>query len=150
MLYKRLPKFKFPIKIDIGCGENQEFDKKHGYIGVDIFDCGQEVLWDVRQGIPFPDESISEINTSHFLEHLSEDEIYPFLGECMRVLTKGGKMVNRLPHVKYPTAFYTDHKSFWNEEKVMTLYNPRHPIPKFAILKNFTSEAELFFTLVKI
>lgn len=150
MRYRRLPQLKFPVKLDIGCGENSKFDKDNNYVGMDVYDCGQAILWDAREGLPFPDNSIGEINTSHFLEHLSEDEIYPFLAECLRVLQPKGKMINRLPHVGYSTAFMTDHKSFWNEVKVETLNNPRKPIPTFVILDNHTTGQELFFTLVKV
>lgn len=142
----RVPKFKYPVKLDIGCGEYLE----RGFVGLDIYDCGQDVLWDVRGGIPFPDESVSEIHTTHFLEHLSDDEIYPFISECMRVLVKRGKMVNRLPYWTSDTAFMTNHKSVWNEIKVQTLYNPRKPIPMFKILENRSTSTELFFTLEKL
>jgi predicted SAM-dependent methyltransferase len=49
-----------------------------------------DIFWDLRKGIPFPDESVSKIYSSHFFEHLTFSEGQNFLDECLRVLTKGG------------------------------------------------------------
>ena len=58
-MIRRVPQLK-KVKLDIGCGE-----KPHeGYVGMDVRDCGQQIVWDARQGIPFPDSSVDEILTS--------------------------------------------------------------------------------------
>ena len=49
-----------------------------------------DIYWDLRRGIPFPNESISKIYSSHFFEHLSFKEGQKFLDECLRVLVPGG------------------------------------------------------------
>lgn len=41
---------------------------------------------DVTQGLPFDDNSIDFINSSHLIEHLTVDEGVAFLKECWRVL----------------------------------------------------------------
>lgn len=153
---RKLPQIKGKlfkkIQLNIGCGPKSEKD----FIGIDVRDCGQEIIWDVRQGIPFPDNSVDMIYTSHFLEHLDNDEAEDFFRENYRVLKKGGKTAHVLPHATDPTAFYFDHKTFWNEERIDTL--PGVPgLENFKIIKNQSDEEkgirrairELVFVLEK-
>lgn len=45
---------------------------------------------DVRKKLPFDDESIDFIYSSHLIEHLRKDEAEKVLRECIRVLKRGG------------------------------------------------------------
>ena len=45
---------------------------------------------DVRKKLPFDDESIDVIYSSHLIEHLRKNEAENVLRECFRVLKKGG------------------------------------------------------------
>ncbi len=149
---RKLPIIKGKIKLDIGCG-----DKKHeGFTGIDIRDCGQAIVWDVRDGIPLPDESVDFIWSSHVLEHFDNEEIEDVLREFYRVLKKEGVSQNILPHVLDPTAFYFDHKTFWNEERVKTLVGVPG-LEGFKVIKNMTTREmnnigilELLFELKKL
>jgi SAM-dependent methyltransferase len=47
-------------------------------------------IHDLRSGIPFADESIDVVYSSHFLEHLSRQEGAQLLRDCRRVLKPGG------------------------------------------------------------
>ena len=49
-----------------------------------------DIYWDLRRGIPFPDNSLSSVYSSHFLEHLSFKEIETILKEVFRVLKPNG------------------------------------------------------------
>ena len=144
-MIRRLPQIK-NLKLDIGCGDKITT----GYVGMDVRDCGQEIIWDARQGIPFPDNSVDAICTSHFLEHLNDEQSIDFLQECMRVLKHKGEMKNRLPHVTHPTAFYFGHLTFWNEWRVESLLRMTEKIQPFLIIENKQESAELKFTLKKI
>jgi len=148
----KLPKIKDKhLKIEIGCGNT----KQPGFIGIDVRDCGQEIIWDVRGGIPLPDESVSEIYSSHVLEHFDNEELKALFKEFVRVLEPGGKIGARLPHQLDPSAYYFDHKTFWNEGRVDTLPG----VPGLGCLKVTKNEAtnklnnvgfmELFFELKK-
>ena len=150
---KKLPIIKDKhIKLNIGCGK----DKYKGFIGIDIRDCGQEIIWDVRDGIPFPNESVEFIFSSHVMEHFDNEESEEVLREIYRVLEKGGIFQCIIPHALDPTAFYFDHKTFWNEERVQTL--PGVPgLEGFKIIKNeistklnTRSRMELYFELKKV
>ena len=41
---------------------------------------------DVRKGLPFEDNSVDYIYTSHFLEHVNKDEAIKIIMECHRIL----------------------------------------------------------------
>lgn len=47
-------------------------------------------VYDVRKGLPFPDNSTEAIYCSHFLEHLNRKDASYFIKECYRVLSNGG------------------------------------------------------------
>lgn len=53
---------------------------------------------DARKGLPYKDNTVDLIVTSHFLEHLNPFyETIPFLQECFRVLKKDGIMRVAVP-----------------------------------------------------
>lgn len=142
---RKLPalKLKYPIKIDAGCADQ----KRPDYIGIDINDWGQEVIWDLRDGIPFPDESVEDVRVCHVLEHFTNKEAQEFIREAQRVLIKGGTLSARQPHVNHPTAFYPDHESFWNEAKVESIQRNEKG---WEIVTNLYDGFELRFTLKKV
>lgn len=141
---RRLPTLgKPPYKIDCGCSDRKEA----GHIGIDIDEWGQEIRWDIRDGIPFPDASVENINACHFLEHLTNQEAKAFIAEAQRVLIDGGTLTARQPHQRHPTAFYPDHESFWNEERVESIQRNE---PGWEIEYNYSDNFELFFQLKKV
>ncbi len=87
---------KKPLFIEVGAG-----DKKggKGWITIDMTkNC--DIYWDLRKGMPFPDESISKLYSSHFFEHLSFREGQKFLDECLRVLIPGGNFSICVPNAR--------------------------------------------------
>lgn len=76
--------------LNIGCGPKG----KPNWINLDCLpDHGVNCLWDARWSLPFEGESIPMIYSEHFLEHLEYTAEAPrFLSECLRVLTKGGRI----------------------------------------------------------
>lgn len=46
------------------------------------------VAWDLRKGIPYPNETFDAVYHSHFLEHIPRDAARGFLAECRRVLKR--------------------------------------------------------------
>ena len=101
------------LKVDLGCGKAKE----KGFIGIDIGDYGQEIQCDLRKGIPLCGESVSEMRTYAFLEHLQPEEVMYMMFEIWRVL-KPNKTVDILvPYGGNNTSFKDPtHKSFWREE----------------------------------
>lgn len=75
------------IKLDIGCGKN----KKEGYIGIDIDpNSGADIIVSALN-LPFENDSVDEIQSSHLVEHFSPQEVQQFFSEIYRVLKQGGK-----------------------------------------------------------
>lgn len=74
-----------PTRLHIGCGDRL----LSGFVNIDIIP-GAELQLDVRQGLPFPDESCDAIFSEHFIEHLSQREGLRLMREMRRVLKPGG------------------------------------------------------------
>jgi predicted SAM-dependent methyltransferase len=83
---------KLPCALHIGCGENV----KQGWVNVD-FDKAADICLDVREPLPFPDDSVTVVYSEHFFEHLSADDGKRFLGECARVLQPMGRLSIGVP-----------------------------------------------------
>jgi predicted SAM-dependent methyltransferase len=68
-----------------------------GWLSVDMTrEC--DIFWDLRRGLPFPDERVQRIYSSHLFEHLSYREGQALLGECFRVLVPGGTFSIAVPN----------------------------------------------------
>lgn len=78
------------MKIDVGCADI----KLQGYVGIDAQSRnGVDYVCDVAEGIlPLASESVEEVYTSHFLEHIYPIRIPHVLSEFYRVLQVGGKL----------------------------------------------------------
>ena len=137
-IYKRrLPQIKLKgvVRLNIGCGKKHE----KGFINLDLRDLGQDIVWDVREGIPFPDNSVDLIWSQHVMEHFNESESQAVIREMYRVLKPGGIMVHTTPHASDPTSCYFDHKTFWNEARVETIPT-LSGIEGFRVIKNYVNE----------
>ncbi len=74
-------------KLHIGCGDHYLKD----WINIDISaNIKADLVWNVTNGLPFDNESVSLIHTEDFIEHLSLQEGQGLLAECFRVLVPGG------------------------------------------------------------
>lgn len=93
---KKQPKPAEPIKLDLGCGPH----KREGFSGVDITGfVGVDHVWDLRRTPwPFPDNSVAEAHSSHFVEHLTATERVRFYNELYRVLQPGAACQIVAPH----------------------------------------------------
>ena len=85
------------LKINIGCYTNMFHN---GWLNLDIIPLEEFAQnngykfyrKDAREHLPFEDQSVDLIYSSHFLEHLTYDEGKTFLKECKRILKKDGVM----------------------------------------------------------
>jgi SAM-dependent methyltransferase len=69
---------------------------------------------DLTYGIPFPDQSVDFLYSSHFLEHLERPTGLRLLLECYRVLRAGGVVRLCVPDLRKAVQFYLggDRKRF--------------------------------------
>lgn len=109
------------IKLDLACG----CSKKEGFIGVDISDkCNADIVLDILK-FPWPweNDSVAELHSSHFIEHIpmgyisssnefkhlskidDKDLLMAFFDECYRVLKPGGMLTIFCPSARSNRAF---------------------------------------------
>lgn len=121
-----------PLLLDFGCGRNPRVDKdSNGNIvkefeGVDAIDFGQKHILDLRRSWPWKDQTVDEVSSSHFLEHLDGVERIHFMNELYRVMKFGAKATIVTPHWSNDCAYGDPtHKwpplsnwsaSYWNKE----------------------------------
>lgn len=90
------------LKVILGCGNT----KRDGWIGLDKGQYGQEIVRDLRKGLPFCDNSCSELFCDQVLEHIQLNEDFIFImNECLRVLRPGGRFEIWVPFFGSETAF---------------------------------------------
>lgn len=76
-----------PLRLDLGCGKG----KRPDFIGVDVrkFD-GVDIVHDLRKTPwPWKPNSVDEVFSSHFVEHLTGLERVGFFNELYRVMKVG-------------------------------------------------------------
>lgn len=101
-------------KLDIGCGKR----KAEGYAGLDATDYGQEIVWDLCQGIPIPDNSIKTIRAFHILEHFTPRALQYLFFEIIRIAKEEATLYIEVPTAGSPQAFYLGHLSYWSENTI--------------------------------
>jgi hypothetical protein len=89
--------------LNLGCGSRYHPE----WTNVDRRPSGPGVIvYDIRKGIPFPDNSFDAVYHSHFLEHLSRKEAALFLKECFRVLKADGIIRVAVPDLEVIARYY--------------------------------------------
>lgn len=86
---------------------------------------GSDIYWDLRKGIPFPDESVNRLYSCHFFEHLTYREGQVFLKECMRVLKSGGEFSICVPNARLYIDAYINNADL--NEETMCGYKLAYP-----------------------
>ena len=99
------------IKLELGSGPKKGTD---GWTTIDTQ--SSDINWDLRRGIPLPDNCVEQIYSSHLLEHISYAELIIFLSECRRVMTVGGKFSVCVPNFKLYIDAYEQGRMFKNRE----------------------------------
>lgn len=114
----------WPYAVILGCGK----DRRTGWVGLDCGEYGQECLWDLRDGLPFADNSCQKLLADQVLEHIQLTEDFVFImNECLRVLWNSGKMEIFVPYYTSYTAFKDPtHTRFFTEDTFTYLEKKNH------------------------
>ncbi len=90
-----LKRFDAPYKLNLGCGDVKFRD----WINLDSDPTlnSIDLLWDIRQGLPFDPNSCHMLYIEQVLEHLPADQGIALLKECRRVLVPGGVLRMAMP-----------------------------------------------------
>jgi predicted SAM-dependent methyltransferase len=75
------------LRVNIGCGPYA----LPGWVNLDAARTeGVDVVWDLRRGLPFADESCAAVFGEHVIEHVPRGDAEKLLRECRRALKEGG------------------------------------------------------------
>jgi predicted SAM-dependent methyltransferase len=109
-----------PIMLELGAGENRGIP---GWTYADVNE-NCELTLDLTQPLPFPDNCIDMIYSSHLLEHFSYHELVNFLNECLRILKPGGIFSAAVPNARIYLEAYQNPAGF--EPGLFCRYEPAY------------------------
>ena len=94
------------IWLEIGSGRKYGTD---GWVTMNVeLEC--DLHADLRDGIPFPNSTVSRIYSSHLFEHLTYPDGQRLMMEARRVLTEGGEFSICVPNARLYIDAYTSGK----------------------------------------
>jgi len=139
---KILTPLQFPIKLEVGTGQNPN----PGYVHLDI-DPGfphLEIVCDMsKEPIPVPDNSCSELLANHVIEHIPWRQLPFIIKEWFRVLQPGGKLFFRTPDLEFICRTYLEGKTTkeWpgDEAGMVEVFGDCGP-SQWAIIKLFSGQ----------
>ena len=114
------------VNLEIGSGEKKGGDN---CITLDLNNkC--DLYWDLLLPLPFPQNSIDMIYSSHVLEHFYYEDLLKLLNNCYEVLKKGGKFSACVPDasIYINTYMNPDQFDFQNYCKVTSALHSNSPI----------------------
>ena len=116
---KRIERFvPEPNKVELGQGDTP----LEGFFHVDIRPLpSTDLVLDLRDPLPFEDESVAEYYSCHFLEHLDRHEIPKILGEILRSLVPGGRVKFVFPNLMWAAEALVKHPE-WTPSVIEYIY----------------------------
>ena len=104
----RLLSARAQIKLEIGAGG---LAGEGGWTTLDL-SSGADLFWDLRKPLPFPDDSVAAVYSSHVLEHFRYKDLVRLLRECSRILKPGGTFSVSVPDASIYVRGYLDAGGF--------------------------------------
>ncbi len=96
--------------LHLGCGPKY----LPGFLNIDGNLFNRIDLWlDVRNGLPFPSNTVDSIYSTHMFEHFYPDELNLLLRECFRVLKASGGIRLIVPNLESAITAYRENQSTW-------------------------------------
>lgn len=91
--------------LNLGCGSRFHPD----WVNIDGKSADASVIeYDLRKGIPYPDNEFQVVYHSHVLEHFQKDDAVRFLKECHRALAPGGVIRIAVPDLERIAKHYLE------------------------------------------
>lgn len=102
--------------LNVGCGRQRHPD----WCNIDLIATDDSVIaHDIRNGLPFEDNSFDVVYHSHVLEHLSPEEGELLVRECRRVLKTGGVLRMVVPDLERIAELYLQMlRNAWHGDKI--------------------------------
>jgi predicted SAM-dependent methyltransferase len=122
---RKLRQFETPYKVHVGCGAV----RFEGWVHLDAAYWGGKfdpslIVWDVRDGLPFPDGSCQFIYSEHLVEHLPVETAELYFRECYRVLIPGGVVRTAMPDLEECVQHYCTKQ--WSQQPWLGKYGYSH------------------------
>lgn len=92
---------------------------------------------DVRHGLPFNDNSVDFVYSSHFLEHVYNDEAVMILAESYRALKKGGLIRVCVPDLEHAILLYQRGEKRKALESYFFTHSKDHPFSRHKYMYDF-------------
>ena len=101
-MFANFPSFFYPIVFKLSGARDYYSLEEY----CEILSKNRFVHHDLSQSIPFDDNSVDFIFSSHFLEHLFKSDAECFLREAVRVLRPGGTLRLSVPDLEFDIKLY--------------------------------------------
>jgi len=102
------------LKLHLGCG----WKHVDGYVNVDLWITdATDIICDITD-LPWPDNSVSIIESYHVIEHISHRKNKETLSDWFRVLKNGGKLILECPNFDKVIEEYLE----GNEERLLNIF----------------------------
>ncbi len=99
--------------VNIGCG----YRPLSGWVNLDLVPGQADMIWDIRDGLPFRDQTIEAIFCEHVIEHLTAADGMLFIKECRRVLQCGGVLRLSTPDARKYLFSYVYEDEFLKQHR---------------------------------
>ena len=111
-----------PIRLELGAGGR----KVEGYYSVDRYDPAALLVDFTVDTLPLPDETVDEVYTCHFLEHVRYPKpMKDILTDVYRVLKKGGRINVVVPDARQYIDAYL-HPEKYPDPKEICVWEPAY------------------------
>jgi len=120
-LYKKSLRQNLPVQLELGSAEARK-----GWITIDRSD-GADLILDLAKPLPFHDNSVDKIYSSHLIEHLDYQGGIALLRECHRMLRANGILSLCVPDASIFISAYCnglDIKSLCKVEPALHYHSP--------------------------
>lgn len=125
-------------KLNLGCG----LEHLKGYTNIDIREeVEPDEVWDICFGLPYKDNTASDVVAYDFMEHIPQDKVIFVMKEIHRILTPEGIFHFRIPSTDgRGWAMDPTHRSFWNINSWLYFCEPAYwelypNFPRFNIIE---------------
>jgi predicted SAM-dependent methyltransferase len=96
------------VNVELGAGPVKG---TNGWVTIDQCE-GADINWDLNSPLPFPDQSVTNIYSSHVLEHFFYRDLMRLLVDCSRILKPGGSFSACVPDASIYVRAYIAPNSF--------------------------------------
>ena len=102
---------KDDLCVNLGCG----YRPMKGWVNVDRARSPEvQVVWNLTDGLPFPDSSCAVMFSEHVIEHVAKEDAARLISECYRVLKTGGVLRVSTPDAGLFLRSYSGDRAFLN------------------------------------